>query len=142
MHGRGLRSLGVGLGGVLDHDVGSGRHVAARDGVVELLAQLIHTLAGQVNLGAQVIGLGIDHRAEVVDRGAGLLGTVLVGIAHVIPSVVGDIGSHGAGLGTRARGQSNADDCAGGGTKECTGDKAKSLTHDHSSPAGTSAPTV
>ena len=27
-------------------------------------------------------------------------------------------------------------------TKKCAGDKAESLTHDHSSPAGTSVPTV
>ena len=57
--------LGVGLDGVLDHDIGGGRHVTARDGVVELLAQLVHALAGKVNLGTQVIGLGVDHRAKI-----------------------------------------------------------------------------
>ncbi len=107
-----------------------------------MLAQLIHTLAGQIDLGAQVIGLGIDHRAEVIHRGTGLLGAVLVGVAHIVPGVVGDIGSHGAGLGARAWGQSNTDNSAGSGTKKCAGDKAESLTHDHSSPAGTSVPTV
>ena len=117
-------------------------HVAARDGVVELLAQLVHALTGQVDLGAQVIGLGIDHRTEIADSGAGLLGTMLVRVAHVIPGVVSDIGSHGAGLSTRARGQSNADDGTGGGAEERTRDEVESLTHDHSSPAGTLAPTV
>ena len=132
----------ISLDGVLDHDVGGRRHVAARNGVVELLAQLVHALAGQVDLGAQVVGLGVDHRAKVIHRSTGLLGAVLVGVAHIVPGVVGDIGSHGAGLGARAWGQSNADNSAGSGTKKCAGDKAESLTHDHSSPAGTSVPTV
>lgn len=133
---------GISLDGVLDHDVGGRRHVAARNGVVELLAQLVHALAGQVDLGAQVVGLGVNHRAKVIHRSTGLLGAVLVGVAHIVPGVVSDIGSHGAGLGTRARGQSNADNSAGSGAKKCAGDKAESLTHDHSSPAGTSVPTV
>ena len=67
---------------------------------------------------------------------------MLVGVAHVIPGVIGDIGSHGAGLGARARSQGDADDSTGGGAEERTRDKVESLTHVHSSPAGTSAPTV
>ena len=49
-----------------------------RNGVVELLAQLVHALAGQVDLGAQVVGLGVDHRAKVIHRSPGLLGACLL----------------------------------------------------------------
>ena len=51
----------------------------------------------------------------------------------------GVVFGRGGGLGLGGRGESGD---AGGGAEERTRDEVESLTHDHSSPAGTLAPTV
>ena len=48
----------------------------------------------------------------------------------------------GGGVVGKEGDETGADDGAGGSTEERTRDKVESLTHVHSSPAGTSVPTV
>ena len=125
-----MPSLAVLCGGSdLNLDVHGGRHVAGRNGLVDGLAQLIHALTGEVDLGAELIGLGIDHGTEVVHGRADLLGTLLIEVAGVIPRVVGHIARHRTGLRTRTRGGEDADNRTGGGADDGTSNKAERLTH-------------
>ena len=89
--------VGNGVDGVLDLGGGGGHHVG------EGVAQLVHALAGEVDLGAQLVGLGVDDGTDTVELVGSGLGAALVGVHGGVPDVIHGVGGHGAALGAGAR---------------------------------------
>ena len=106
-------------------------HRGVLDNVRKGVAQLVHALAGQVNLGTKLIGLGVDRGAHAVELVVDDLGAVLIGVDGRVPRVVHGIGGHGAALGARAGCKHHASDDAGSGANKAAQDEGKGfLAHE------------
>ena len=110
----------------------------AGDGLGQGGADLVHALAGGVDLGTQLVGGGVDLRTDVGEAVGDGTGAVLVGVDRGIPRVVGGVGRHGAALGTGAGSEHHARDCTDRGADDATKDETETgvvLAHGSSFPS-------
>ena len=82
---------------------------------------------GKVDLGTELVGLGVDGGTDGVELVGHDAGAALVGVNGGVPSVVHGVGRHGAALGAGARGEHDARNDAGGSADDASKDEANRL---------------